>query len=168
MHNVLGRIRFLLNDFQKAADHYTESLAIATTYQGSTLVMINCAGLAELRLAEGRLEEARRFCVFAYEAVNRSEDVHMRGTTLLTIGKVTYAEARQADGERRQRLLEESISWFERANAQLERTQAYPDLAELYGSWAQALEDLGRVGDAIERWRSGYTFLSLKSPSLAL
>jgi tetratricopeptide (TPR) repeat protein len=126
--------------------------------------MVDCAGLAELRLAEGRLEEARRYCQLAYETMTRSEDVHMRGCTLLTIGKVAREEAHQAYGERRIHLLEEATSWFERANDQLQHTQAYPDRAEVYGCWAQALEDLGRVGEAIERWRSGYEFLSFKAP----
>jgi len=168
MHNILGRIQFLLGDFRKAADHYTESLAIATNYNGATLIMVDCAGLAELRLAEGRLEEARRYCQLAYETMARSEDVHMRGCTLLTIGKVAREEGRQAYGERRITLLEEAASWFERANEQLEHTQAYPDRAEVYGCWAQTLEDLGRVGEAIERWRSGYEFLAFKAPAPVL
>ncbi len=168
MHNVLGHIQFLLGDFHKAADHYTESMAIATSHNGATLVMVNCAGLAELRLAEHRLEEAWRYCQLAQETMARSEDVYLRGCTLLTIGKVVREQAGQASGERKLLLLEEAASWFERANEQLEHTQAYPDRAEVYGCWAQTLEELGRVGEAIERWRSGYAFLSLKAPVPAL
>jgi tetratricopeptide (TPR) repeat protein len=169
MHNVLGRIYFLLGDCHKAADHYTESLAIANNYNGATLVMVNCADLADLRCAEGRFEEARRYCQLARETMTRSDDVHMRGRTLLTIGKVAREEARLSDNkERRLALLEEAVGWFERSNEQLEHTQAYPDRAEVYGCWAQTLEDLGRAAEAIECWRSGYEFLSLKAPSLAL
>jgi tetratricopeptide (TPR) repeat protein len=168
MHNVLGHIQYLLGDFQKANEQYTESLAIANSYNGPNLIMVNCADLAELRLADGRIEEARRYCQWALETMERSNDVHMRGLTLLTVGKVIRKEALQADTEQRRPLLEEALKYFQRACEQLEQTQAYPDRAEAYGHLAQTLEDLDRVGEAIDCWRSGYASLAHKTPSYTL
>ncbi|MBV9229743.1 MAG: tetratricopeptide repeat protein [Chloroflexi bacterium] len=162
MHYKLGRTRFLLSDFREAADHYTESLAIATGYNGPTMAMLNCAALADLRLAEGRLEEAKRYCQLALEVMERTDDAHMRGTTYHVIGKVTHEEARRAEGAQRRELLEKTVSWYQKSCEYLNSTQAYPDIAEVYGRLAQTLEELDRVEEAIECWRSGYEVLSHK------
>jgi tetratricopeptide (TPR) repeat protein len=163
VHTILGRISFLLNDYREAADHYTESLAIGTSCQSPTMVMLNCAALAELRLAEARLDEAKRYCQFALEVMERTESAHMRGRTYHIIGKVSHAEAREAEGELQQQLLEQAMRWYEKAKEQLAQTQAYADIAEVYGAWAQVLEDLGRAQEAIKYWRSGYKVLSRKT-----
>jgi tetratricopeptide (TPR) repeat protein len=160
MHNVLGHICFLLADFRAASDHYTESLAIATSCSSPTMVMLNCAGLADLRLAEQRLPEARRYCELALETMERVENVHMKGRTYYAIGKVAYADAHAAEGERRRELLEETIKWLQLSKAQLEQTQAYADISEVCGMWAQVLEEVGRAEEAIELWRQGYEILN--------
>lgn len=160
MLHALGHIRFLLGDYREAADHYTESIAIATSCQRPTMVMLNCAALADLRLAEGRLIEAKRYCTFALETMSRTENTHMSGRAYLVIGKVVHAEARTVEGEKRIALLEEAVQWFEKAKEQLDLTQAYPEIAEVYGAWAQVLEDLGQTKKAIECWRVGYAMLS--------
>jgi tetratricopeptide (TPR) repeat protein len=122
--------------------------------------MLNCAALADLRLAEGRLPEAKRYCQLALEVMERTDDTHMRGNTYRVVGKVTYEEARRAEGARRRELLEETVVWFQKSCEHLASTQAYPDIAEVYGQLAQALEELERVEEAIECWRSGYEVLS--------
>lgn len=160
MHHLLGRIRFLLSDYREAADHYTESLALATNHNGPTLALVNCAALADLRLAEGRLEEAKRYCQLVLEMMERTPDSHMRGVAYHVVGKVTHEEARHFSGEEQHALLGETVSWLEKANAELALTQAYADMAEVYGSLAQALEDLGRFEEAIKSWRAGYEVLS--------
>ena len=103
VHNHLGHVSYLLNDFREAADHYTESLALATSFNSSTMVMLNCADLADLRLAEGRLEEAKRYSNLALNNMERVDNLHMRGTTYYIIGKVTHAEAMQAEGAQRRK-----------------------------------------------------------------
>ena len=159
MHNLLGRACFLLCDYREASDHYTESLAIATSFNGPTMAMLNCAALAEVRMAEERLDEALRYCHLALSMMKRTSDVHMQGRVYHVIGKVTHREAHRASGFRRQQLLEEAASWYEKANVCLQRTQAYGDMTELCGSWAQILEELGRVSEAINCWRAGYAVL---------
>lgn len=161
MHNMLGHIRFLLGDFRAASDHYTSSLAISTTScPSSTMAMLNCAALADLRMAEGRIDEARRYCKLALVNMDHSDDPHMCGNTYHVIGRVVYKEAQTADPARRLQLLNEAISWYEKAGEQLARTQAYPDMAEVYGRWAQALEDLGRGEEALMIWKRGYKMLA--------
>jgi tetratricopeptide (TPR) repeat protein len=161
MHNKLGHICLLLSDFHRASDHYTESLAIATGCDAYTMVMLNCAALADLRLAEERVGEARRYCTHALSNMKRTDDVHMRGTTYYIVGKVAYEEACRAEDKMlRRRRLEEAIECFTTASEYLEQTQAYPDRAKVYSSWAQALEDLDRAEEAIDCWRAGYKMLS--------
>jgi len=160
MHNLLGRTRFLAGEYQQAAQHYETSLAIAVKNDGPTMAMVDCAALADLRLAEKQLKEARRYCKLALQEMKRSDDAHMRGYTYQIIGKVAHEDAQQAEGKQRQQLLEEAVSWFEQARDQLAHTQAYPDMAETLRNLAQTLEELGRVAEAIECWRAGYEVLS--------
>jgi tetratricopeptide (TPR) repeat protein len=126
------------------------------------MMMVNCAALADLRLVEERLEEARRYCLRAQEITNRllAKDGQLIGLTYLISGKVSQAEAERAEGEQRQRLLEEAVKWFNKASDQLNATQSYTDVAELYGRWAQALEELGHFQEAIACWKNGYQALS--------
>jgi tetratricopeptide (TPR) repeat protein len=159
MHNMVGHVCRLLGKFDEASDHFTESLAIAVSSQGATMAMLDCASLAELRLVQGRLDEAQRYCRLALENMERSNNAYMRGMTYQSIGKVAYAEARQAEGPGHTELLEKASTWFEKALAELRTTQAYPDIGEVYGNWAQVLEDLGRVQQAVECWRSAYEVL---------
>jgi tetratricopeptide (TPR) repeat protein len=163
VHYLMGRISFLLGDLRAASDHYTESLAIATSYNGPTMAMLNCVALADVRMGEERLEEARRYCQLALETMQRSHNVQMSGTVYHAVGKISHEEARQAHGDQRQQLLQEAVSWYQKASELLSPTQAYADRAEIYGRWAQALEELGCAQEAIDIWRSGYEVLSKKA-----
>ena len=161
-HNLLGHISAQLGDYRQALDHFTEALAIATGSESVKMIMVNCAALANLRLTEGRLEEAKRYCQRAQDFIGRFQDKdgQMSGLTYLVTGKVIHAEAQQAEGEQRQKLLEETIAWFKKAKDKLAPTQSYADVAELYGHWAQALEESGQFEEAIVYWKSGYKALS--------
>lgn len=161
-HNMLGHIYLKLGDYRAASDHYTEALSLAASLNGHKMIMINCASLAEVRLAEGRVEEAKRFCQRALENINLIEkkDRYLESLTYLECGKVAQAEAQQVEGERRKRLLEEAIKWFERTQTGLSPLQAYNQVTELYGLWAEVLEQLGRYEEAITCWKSGYEALS--------
>ena len=61
-HNLLGHIALENKDFQAASDHFTQAFAISKTHTGPMKAMMNCAALAEVRLAENRLDEAKRYC----------------------------------------------------------------------------------------------------------
>ncbi len=166
MHNLLGRICFQMGQYQDAGDHYMEALSTATLDNTPGMMMINFAALADLRLAEERLDEALRFCQRAQEAGKRVNDDHLCGLMFLVCGKVVYAEAEQTEGDPHQQLLEESIQYFENAMEQLSRTQAATNLAELHGWLAKAYEELGRNQEAVEHWKNAYSSLSTsKGPS---
>jgi tetratricopeptide (TPR) repeat protein len=160
MHNQLGKIAFLLGHFKKAADHYTEALAIAVSSGGVQMAMLNCAALAELRLAESRLEEAKRYSQRAQELSQRSQSSFLRGQTYLVVGKVTFAEARETEDTHKRERLEEAIEQFEIAHSHLSLTEAYDELAETLVCWAQAVEALGRAEEAMHLWRSAYQTLA--------
>src|SRR6266567_2740431 len=102
------------------------------------MVMVNCTALAGVRLAEGRLEEAKRYYERALENIDRIQhkDKYLEGLTYLMCGKVAQAEAGRAEGDQRRRLLEECIAWFERAKGGLSSSQSYIEVTELYGRWA--------------------------------
>jgi tetratricopeptide (TPR) repeat protein len=162
-HNILGRISYSLGDYRQSSDHYTEAITLATNYSGSRMFMVNCAALADLRLAENRLEEAKRYCQYALDTIGRlqARDEQLCGLTYLICGKVAHAEGRRSDlDEERRKSLQEAIKWFEMAKDNLSPTQAYPDVAELYEVWGQVLEDLGQFEDALLCWKSGYEALS--------
>ncbi|GER87028.1 hypothetical protein KDW_11900 [Dictyobacter vulcani] len=160
MHNLLGQVCLQQGNYREASDHYTESLAIANSYHGPTMAMLNCAALAEVRLAEQRLSEAQRYCQLALNNMEQTVDGHMQGRVYHVIANVTYEAARRQTGDQQRKLLEEAISWYEKAKVCLAATQAYADEAKVYSGWAQVLEELGRTTEAIECWRAGYTVLS--------
>jgi tetratricopeptide (TPR) repeat protein len=160
IHNTLGRISFMLGNYREAADHYTEALTLANSCNSSPMTMINCAALAEVCLAEGRLEEARRYCQLTRDLIACVKNEQQRGAAYLIIGKVTQAEAQPAEGEQKQRLLEEAIEWYVKAKSELSPTRSYADVAELYGRWAEAVEELGQLQAAFHCWKSGYETLS--------
>jgi tetratricopeptide (TPR) repeat protein len=163
VYHIMGRVSFMEGNLREASDHYTESLAIATGYDGPTMAMLNCVALADVRMAEGRLEEARRYCQFALETMQRSNNTQMSGIVYYAVGKIAHEEARLAQDDPQKQLLEEAVSWYQKASELLGPTQAYADKAEVYGRWAQALEELGCAQEAIEVWRSGYEVLSQKA-----
>src|SRR5579863_4984168 len=61
MYNLLGRIAFQLGESQLAAEHYMESLSIATLDNRPGMQMVNFVAIADLRLSENRLDEAQRY-----------------------------------------------------------------------------------------------------------
>jgi tetratricopeptide (TPR) repeat protein len=166
--NRLGRIALKLGDYVKAGEYYTESISVAATipdHRGDKMIMTNCAALADLRLDEGRVEDARRYCDNAAQISARSSDKFLAGLADMITGKVIYAEAKQVEGEQRCQLMEQAIHWFEQASKALAEGQAY-DLAEVYGRWAEALEDIGQGQEALVRWKSAYEAMgAAKGPS---
>lgn len=160
IRNLLGRICFQTRDFHDAADYYTEAITIASSLNSPRLLIANFTAMADLRLAEGRLEEARRYCDYAQEASDRLQDGQIAGMMYLVRGKVAESEAEQVQGQRRQQLLDEAIAWYEKAKTVFTETQAATHLAEVYRRLAQLLENVGRQQQAIEYWKNAYTVFS--------
>jgi tetratricopeptide (TPR) repeat protein len=167
MHNVLGRICYQLREYHEATDHYMESLSIATLDNNQNMKMVNFSALADLRLAENRLEEAQRYCDRALEVAEGLDDDIYLGLMYLVCGKVTLAESEQAEGKRHERLFEEAREFFEKAKDHLSKTQDKNHLAEVYGRLAQMLEKSGQPQEALSYWKTAYESLSsMKGQSL--
>jgi len=161
-HNLLGKTTLLLGDYREASDHYTYALALAPQFSGPKMCMLNCTGLAEVRIAEKRFEEADNYCRMALKYVQeiKEKDEQLFGLTYLSFGKVAQAKAENAEGGCKTQVLEEAIEWFGKAEEKLASTQAHADIAELYVRWAAVLEELGKERDAIRYWKSGYEALA--------
>ena len=159
-HNLLGRIALESKDFRAASDHYTEALTIGNVHTAPMMAMLNCTALADVRIAEGRLDEAKRFCLRACEMVEQVPNRYLCGLTYFVTARVFHATAQQAGEEERQRLLQETIQWLEEAKNCFTGTDANDDIADMYQLWAQTLEELGQYHEAFTIWRSGYETLS--------
>lgn len=170
-YNMLGDIANLLGDYREASDYYTQALSIAPKYSGTRMCMLICVGLANVRVAENRFEEADEFCERALEYAKQiqleEKDEQLVGLVYLTFGKVAQKKANNGDLSRREYYLQEALNWFEKAEKKFKPTQSYAHVAELYGLWAQTLEDLGQPQEALRCWKHGYEALSeAKGPSL--
>lgn len=159
IQNMLGSICYAVNKYKEAADHYTESLALASVNRGWMMIMLDCTALADLRLAENNIDEAKRYCEMAEKTLYECEYPQLAGAVYHIIGKVAYKEYQQAEGPQRQKLLNDAIKAYEEAVTQLEKTQARADIAKVSGEYANILEELGRTEDAIKYWRVGYDSL---------
>lgn len=160
MQNLLGRICLQAGDRHSASDHYMEALSIATLDDQPGMKLINFVALAELRLDENRLDEAKRFCQRAQEVAASMKDDHLFGMLYLVYSKVAQAQADQAQGEERYMHLRDALHFLERAKDHLSLTQANTHLSELYGRFAQVLEALGQPQEALVYWKSACEMLA--------
>ncbi len=158
--NMLGRICYQIREYEEAADHYLESLSIATLDNNQKMKMVNFTALADLRLAENRQEEAQRYCQRALEVADGMHDNYYLGLMYLTCVKVTLAESEQAEGEQHEILFSNARRLFEKAKEHLSQTQASVLLGEVYGRIAQMLEKSGQSQEAISYWKTAYESLS--------
>jgi tetratricopeptide (TPR) repeat protein len=156
MRNLLGNVAFFQHQFQQANTYLTEALSIAASQDNVQMVMINCETLAQLRVAEGYFEEARRYSQRALEMSQHSENHFLRGKVYQGAGKVVLAEAEHAEGEQRRDLLAEATAHFETAHTFLSSTEAYEEITETLILWAQACEALGRSEASLQLWRLAY------------
>ncbi len=167
IHNILGRVCFQMRNYHAATDHYMEALSIATIDNDQAMKMVNFTALADLRLAENRLDEAWRYCLQAQEVALGLNDHYLYGMMYIVCGKVAQAKGEQAGGKQRQELFEEATARFEKAKAHLSQTEARTTLAEVYGRLAQILEKSGHHQEAISYWKTAYKSLSnLKGQSM--
>ncbi len=157
MYNLLGRIAFHLGEHQVAAERYMESLSLATLEGKVGLQMVNFVAMADVRLAESRLDEAQRYCDHALEASKQvQDDHHLCGMMYLVCGKVAHEKARHAQGQEARYLLDETLLIYKKAEEQLKQTQATTHLSELYGRQAEAHEGLSQPQEALTCWKSAF------------
>lgn len=163
MQNLMGRITLLLGDYKTAAQYFTVSLAQANFYESPKMAMLNCVALADLRLFEGNIEEARPYIDIALKSAKRFKGV-LTHIPYQIAGKVAYKEAQAAEGQRRYELLRKAAEWYLQAVDKVKETQAYPEIAEIYGEYANVLEDLEQPKEALQYWRKSYQVIEKRPP----
>ena len=86
----------------------------------------------------------------------QQEIAYLRGVAYLIAGKESQAKAQQLEGKQQQKLLGEAIEWFEKAQKQFSLTPKQDKVAEMYSSWAEVLEELGYLQQALIYLKSAY------------
>lgn len=160
VQNLLGKICFQMGTYDEAAEYYLESLSIATEDDNQEIKLVNFTALADLRLAEERLDEAQSYCDYALEAADGLDDNYKLGLMQLTCGNVTVAESKQAEGEQYDILFSKAREFFERAKELLAQTHDSVLLSEVYGKIAQMHEQSGQPQEALSYWKTAYEALS--------
>lgn len=171
VYNVLGRIAFQLGEHEGAVELYMESLSLAALEGRVGMQMLNFIGMADVRLAEGRLDEARRFCEHALEtAVHLQEDHHMCGLLYLVCGKVAFARGKEMVGEKKEEeeggyWLQEARRMYEKAEEHLGQTQAGALHAEVFGRRAEVYEALNEPEEALACWKRAFAMRAVAQGS---
>lgn len=157
VYNVLGRIAYQLGEHQSAAELYMESLSLAVLEDKVGMKMLNFIAMADVRLAENRLDEALRYCDHALEtSVSLQEDHHLCGMMYLICGKVAFARAKEMQGEEARYELEEALKIYKKAEEHLAQTQATAHRSELYGRLAEVYETLNQPQEALACWKQAF------------
>jgi len=157
VYNLLGRIAFQLGEHQVAAELYMESLSLAVLEDKMGMKMINFGAMADVRLAEHRLDEAQRYCDHALEAsAHMQDDHHLCGMMYLICGKVAFARAKEKQGDEAFYTLQEAQAIYAKAGEHLAQTQATAHLSELYGRRAEVYEALNQPQEALACWKSAF------------
>jgi tetratricopeptide (TPR) repeat protein len=157
VYNLLGRIAFQLGEHQVAAEYIMESLSLAVLEDKVGMKMINFVAMADVRLAEQRLDEAQRYCDQALEtADDLQDDHHLCGMMYLVSGKVAFARAKEAQGEAAGCALQDAQDIYKKAEEHLAQTQATAHLSELYGRRAEVYEALNQPQEALACWKSAF------------
>lgn len=168
MDSTLGHICFQTRDFANAVSYYTQALALATSLDEPVTILTTFTSLADIHRENGSLKDARHACEQALTYVDRVQDQRNLGMLYISYGKVAEAEARQLTGERAEGLVQEAISWYQKAESAFSSIRAGAELAEVYGRLAQLLETSGQQRQAIAYWKSAYSAYSSPEASAVL
>lgn len=156
IRSLLGHIYGEQGDLQTANAYYTEALALAMNTQSSGTIFNTLTSLAELRLREGKPEDAWRYCEMALDYSAKVPRPYFVGKMYTVCGRVMEAQAQQVGGREGQENLEQAVAYSRQAVAALKQTDARPELAEAYSLLAHLLEVSGRQDQAIVIWKSAY------------
>jgi tetratricopeptide (TPR) repeat protein len=126
-------------DPAKAERLFRESIRILAPLEDRATLCETQRSLAELLLAQGRVDEAERFALAARETVG-PQDVSSLATTMMALGKVRAAQGRDEEAEELLRQAYETIAATEHRLNQCETLQAL----------TQFLRDGGREDEAAE------------------
>ncbi|MGZ4256584.1 MAG: ATP-binding protein [Gaiellaceae bacterium] len=137
--NFSGWVARYQGDLTKAERIFRESIRLLTTLEDRATLCESQRSLAELLLAEGRVDEAERFALAARETVG-PHDLTSQATTAMSLGLVWAAQGRDEEAEKLLREAYETISTTLHRSGQRETLEAL----------AQFLRDRGRDDEAAE------------------
>lgn len=103
--NGLGRVAWAKGELRRAEERFREAIRILMPLQDRGTLVESQRMLAQVLLAQGRIEEAERLALDARETVG-DRDVSSDATTRLALGLVRAAQGRDEEAER---LLRESL-----------------------------------------------------------
>ncbi len=106
--NWLGTVVWETGDLQRAEELLREAIRLLKPIQDRGTIVESQRLLAEVLLAEGRLDEAERFALEARETVGDG-DLSSRSTTRLALGLVRAAQGRDVEAEELLRQAEEIL-----------------------------------------------------------
>lgn len=156
IRSLLGHIYGEKGDLQTANTYYTEALALAMSTQSSGTIFSTLTSLADLRLREGKPEDAWRYCEMALDYSAKVPRPYFVGKMYTVCARVMEARAKQAGGRQEQEELEQAVAYCQQAVEALKQTDTRPELAEAYSLLAHLLEVSGRQNQAIAIWKSAY------------
>jgi len=134
----LGDVYRHLQRFDLAMEHLMQAIAIAKQIASEEVIILGTATLAEVYLAQGRLEEA---LTQGLESLNRIEHTHnqkQRPYRLRLLGRIYQALQRWA----------EARACFDEASRLWREREAWRDLSESLLSWAQLEQQQGQLNRA--------------------
>ena len=137
--NFAGWVARHQGDLAKAERIFRESIRLLTTLEDRATLCESQRSLAELLLAEGRVDEAERFALAARETVG-PHDLTSLATTAMSLGLVRAAQGRDEEAEELLREAYETISTTLHRSGQRDTLEAL----------AQFLRGRGRDDEAAE------------------
>jgi tetratricopeptide (TPR) repeat protein len=136
---VLGRIAMRTGDAHRAEKLFRESIRVLAPMQDRGTLCEAQRLLAQLLLAEGRVDEAEKYAIAARETVS-AEDFASRATTRLALAEVYAAQGRDGESETLFREAVDIVSGTEHGRIGL----------EVLPSYAGFLRERERVDEAAE------------------
>ena len=124
-------------DTARAERLFRESIRILAPLEDRATLCETQRSLAELLVAEGRVDEAERFALAARETVG-PHDVSSLATTTMALGKVRAAQGRDEEAEQFLREAYESISETEHRVNQCDTLEALTEFLHSRGREAEA------------------------------
>jgi predicted ATPase/class 3 adenylate cyclase len=126
-------------DLTRAERLFRESIRILAPLEDRATLCETQRGLAELLLAQGRVDEAERFALAARETVG-PHDVSSLATTTMTIGLVRAAQGRDEEAEELLRAAYDTIAATEHRQIQCETLQSLTEFLRSRGREDEADE----------------------------
>jgi class 3 adenylate cyclase/tetratricopeptide (TPR) repeat protein len=145
---LLGRVAWRTGDPSRAEKLFRESIRMLAHRQDRGTLCESQRLLAQLLLAEGRIDEAEKYALAARETVS-AEDMTSRATTRVALAEVRAAQGRDAEAESLLREAVEIVSGSEHCRILLDVLPPYADFLRSREREAEASELEARLAERV-------------------